>query len=120
MKARFSIEALLAVLVVGSAFGATRLVRSDVWNGKQYSRYVFDDGSSVEIKSTIGEMAVDTLVKANAWKATMDAAKALEAVVAADPPLSQATVEQIKAEVAKRKLTAKDLGLEVSVQEVVK
>ena len=108
---------VLGLLLAGSAWGATKVVRSWTWNNHTYTRVQFDDGSTVDIKGATGEKSVEALSKADVWKTATEAVKTAELAVQAALAhvyLDEASVEQIKAEVAKRKLTAKDLGLEVA------
>jgi uncharacterized iron-regulated membrane protein len=83
------------------------------WNGSYYCSVVFPDATRQELNSkTDLTFAGWQVLIAEAWKAHIAPPLAVE------PTLAVATVEEIKAEIAKRKLTAADLGL--AEKEIVK
>ena len=64
MMRRFLLSLFLLLLLAGSAWGATKVVRSWTWNNHTYTRVQFDDGSTVDIKGRSGEKLAEALVKA--------------------------------------------------------
>jgi hypothetical protein len=97
---------LMSLLLALPAGSSPKILKTYQWNGKQYSRVQLDDGSTVEIKGAVGETPAATLAKVAA-----PATKTEEVQATAGPLLAQATTEQLAAEIAKRKLTAEQLGL---------
>ncbi len=101
---------LFAACLGGTAWGVPRILRTFQWNNRQYSVVLMEDGSTSEIKGVLGEKSSEVLAKV---QKLVQAQTDVKDIDIPGPLLSQATTEQIKTEIAKRKLTAKDLGLEV-------
>ena len=107
---------ILVLLAAIPAVGGVTILRRYTMGKQSYAVCVLQDGSHADMKVAADAKEGEILAKAQVCSDAIAAAKAI--VAADDPSLSRATTEQIKAEVAKRKLTAADLGLTTQVMEV--
>jgi hypothetical protein len=98
----------ICLLLLTTVVGAPKALRCYDWNGKRYTVVRFDDGTTAEIKGKVTDAESVFLTKATALASAV-------AVVVKEPVLLEScSLIELKAEIAKRGLTAKDLGLEVA------
>lgn len=116
MRTKTILLLVFLLLIAGPLYAAgEKVLRSYEWNGHRYCVVQTTDGSRIEIKGAPDIKDADAVAKCVAMTAQLaeTAAKEAEAVVTAkEKALTDYSDADIIKEVQRRKLTAKDLGLE--------
>jgi hypothetical protein len=94
-----------------------KILKIEYWNGSTFAEVQLDNGTHLSLKFFRRQLkdvtSQEILSKATAFVAAQSSEANSGGLL-----LEQATIEQLKMEIARRKLTATDLGLDAAAQEV--